>query len=152
MASPIFLESLGQKTKEAIIEELRIYFQTISQFGTPQSTIKMPMIREAYGDDLRNYPAVFIKILSSRTTSLGISEGFVQDVKSDDQEMYQVYLPGTEYKSHPIPYRKRVISERYGYLADVTFQLQVWVIILLLEIEWLMKLHLLFYVFAKMRY
>ena len=33
---------------------------------------------------------------------------------------------GTEHKPHPVPYRKRVIAERYGYLADVTFQLQVW--------------------------
>jgi len=126
MATPIYLESLGQRTKEIIIEELRYYFQVISQFGTPGSTVKMPVIREAYGSDLRNYPAVFIKIISSRTQSLGIGEGFVQDVWSDDQEIYQVYLPGTEFDKNPKPYQRRVIAERYGYLSDVTFQMQVW--------------------------
>jgi hypothetical protein len=124
--TPLYIESLGQRTKEIIIEELRYYFQVISQFGTPNSTVKMPIIREAYGVDLRNYPAVFVKILSSRTTSLGINKGFVQDVFSDDQEVYQQYLPGTEHKKKPKTYRPRVIAERYGYLADVTFQMQVW--------------------------
>ena len=86
----------------------------------------MPMIREAYGSDLRNYPAVFIKILSSRVEPLGLGQGFVQDVWSDDQELYQIYLPGTEAFKNPVPYQRRVIAERYGYLSDVTFQLQVW--------------------------
>jgi len=126
MSTPIFLESLGQKTKEVIIEELRYYFQVVSKFGTPSSTVKMPMIREAYGTDLRNYPAVFIKILSSRTQSMGINQGFVQDVWSDDQEIYQVYLPGTESDSTPKSYRRRVIAERYGYMSDISFQLQIW--------------------------
>ena len=123
---PIYLESLGQYSKEQIIQNLRYYFQVISQFGTPNSTVKMPVIRESYGDDLRNYPAVFVKILSSRTQSLGLNRGFVQDVFSDDQEIFQQYLPGTEKDKYPKKYRPRVIAERFGYLADITFSLQVW--------------------------
>ena len=54
METPIYEQSLGQRVKEIIISELRYYFQTTSQFGTPGSTVKMPVIREAYGVDLRN--------------------------------------------------------------------------------------------------
>lgn len=126
MSSPIYFESLGQKTKESVIEELRYYFQMVSNFGSPGSTISMPLIREAYGTDIRNWPAVFVKILSSRTQTLGLGGGFVQDVWSDDQTIYQQYLPGTENKPKPKAYQRRVIAERYGYLSDISFQLQVW--------------------------
>lgn len=121
-----YRESIGQKTKESVILALRHYFQVISDFGTPGSTIKMPFIREAYGNSVRNYPAVFVKITSCRTQTLGIGKGFVQDVWSDDQQVFQEVLPGTENFSKPVPYKNRVIAERFGYLADVTFNLQVW--------------------------
>ena len=45
------------------------------------------MIREAYGSDLRNYPAVFIKILSSRVEPLGLGQGFVQDVELERKQV-----------------------------------------------------------------
>jgi len=125
MSSPIYFESLGTKTKEEIIQELRYYFQTVSNFGSPGSTIQMPLIREAWGIDVRSWPLITVKILSSRTQTLGIGGGFVQDVFSDDQTIYQQYLPGTEHQPKPKPYRQRVIAERYGYLSDITFQLQV---------------------------
>jgi hypothetical protein len=126
MVSPFDFRSMGQRVKEIVIQELRNYFRDVSQFGTPMSTVKMPIIRESYGSDIRNYPAVFIKILSENPSPLGIGKNYVQDVFSDDQTIFQQYLPGTENFKHPIPYKPRVIAERWGYMSDISFQLQVW--------------------------
>jgi len=118
--------SLGQYTKEKLILALRHYFHEISDFGFPDSPIKSVFIREAYGKSIRNYPCIFVKIVNSKPQTLGIGKGFVGNVYSDDQLAYQKYLPGTENSYHKIPYRKRIIAHRYGYLADITFKLEVW--------------------------
>lgn len=123
--SPIYTQSIGQRVKEIIIGELRDYFRNVSEFGFPNSPVKMPLIRESYGVDIRNYPAVFIKILHTNKQRLGIGQDYAQDVWSDDQTIFQEYLPGTE-NTTQIPYKPRVIAERWGYMADITFQLQVW--------------------------
>lgn len=124
--SDLFLQSLTQKTREYLIEELRFYYQLVSNFGSPQSVIQMPMIRSAYGADINVYPIIFFKLRSSENVSLGIGKGFVKDVFSDDQSVGQKYLPGTEYDKNPKPYRRRAIAERKGYMADITFELEVW--------------------------
>jgi hypothetical protein len=121
-----YKESIGQRTKIIIIDELRNYFQNVSTFGFPGSNVKMPIIRETYGRDLRAYPAVFIKIVSVNRIPLGINQDYVQDVMSDDQLVGQQYLPGTENFTNPVPYRRRVIAERTGFMANVTLSLQVW--------------------------
>ena len=121
-----YTESIGQRAKIIVIDELRNYFQNISTFGFPGSNVKMPIVRETYGRDLRAYPAVFIKVLNVNRIPLGIGMDYVQDVWSDDQLMGQQYLPGTENFTEPVPYRRRVIAERTGFMADVTFSLQVW--------------------------
>jgi hypothetical protein len=124
--SPFDFRSMGQRVKEIIIQELRNYFRDVSQFGTPTSTVKMPIIREAYGAEVQNYPAVFVKILNESPSPLGIGKNFIQDVYSDDQTIFQQYLPGTERFTTPVSYRPRVIAERWGFMADISFQLQVW--------------------------
>lgn len=125
--SDLFLQSITQKTRENLIEELRYYYQLISNFGSPiPGGIKMPIIRSAYGADIRYYPILFFKLRSSKNISLGIGRGFVQDVWSDDQKAGQIYLPGTEFKKNPKPYRNRVIAERRGYMADITFEIEIW--------------------------
>jgi len=124
--SSLYLQSMGQKVKEIIISELRLYFQNVSQFGFPGSNVQMPIIREAYGIDLRSYPAVFVKILSANAQPLGIGQDFVQTVFSDDQHVGQKYLPHTENFITPVPYRNRAIALRYGYMMDISFNLEVW--------------------------
>lgn len=123
--SPLYITSIGQRTKEVIIQELRYYFQTVSSFNGP-GVVQTPVIREAYGVDLRNYPAVFVKIINTREKTLGLGNGFVGWVWSDDQEGNQQYLPGTENLQFPVAYKPRAIAQRFGYMADITFQLQVW--------------------------
>jgi len=118
-------ENLAQKTKKILIQELRYYFQNISQFGFPGNPIKMPIIREAFGLTVRQYPIIVIKILHEETKNLGIGRDFVQDVFSDDQLIGQEYLPGTENFTKPVKYKPRVVAERYGYMSDITFNLQV---------------------------
>jgi len=119
-------ENLAQRVKQLLIAELRYYFQNVSQFGFPDSPISMPIVREAYGLDIRQYPIIIIKILHEESKNLGIGRDFVEDVLSDDQLVGQEDLPGTEHWKKPIPYKRRTISERFGYMADVTFNLQVW--------------------------
>lgn len=123
--------NLAQRTKETVIRELRDYFQNTSQFGFPgpdgsEPVIKTPIIREAYGYNIRQYPLIVVKILHEETRNLGIGRDFVEDVVSDDQRVYEEYLPGTENFTEPVPYKRRVIAERYGYMSDIFFNLQVW--------------------------
>ena len=121
-----YLTSLGQITKENVILALRHYFQVTSDFGTINSTIKAPFIREAYGQSVRNYPAIFVKIVNCSTTPLGIGKNFVKDVMSDDQQVAQEFLPGTEHWQKPVAYKRRVIAERYGTMANIQFNLEIW--------------------------
>lgn len=124
--SPQYKQSIGQRVKEIIIQELRDYFRNVSQFGFPGSTVKMPVIREAYGMDIRSYPSIFIKINHVNPQPMSIGQDFVQDVWSDDQTIYQEFLPGTETFATPVPYRRRVIAKRWGFMGDISFSLQVW--------------------------
>jgi hypothetical protein len=118
--------NLAQRTKQIIIGELRFYFQSVSQMGLPGNPIKMPIVRESFGVVIRQYPIIAVKILHEEPKNLGIGRDFVEDVMSDDQLVGQKYLPGTENFKYPVPYKRRVIAERYGYMADITFNLQVW--------------------------
>lgn len=118
--------NLAQKVKQIIIGELRYYFQNVSQMGMPGNPITMPIIRESFGLTVRQYPIITVKILHEESKNLGIGRDFVEDVKSDDQLVGQKYLPGTENFKVPVPYKRRVIAERYGYMADITFNLQIW--------------------------
>lgn len=120
-----YYASLEQKTKENIIQTLQFYFQNISQLGFPGSNTKTPVIREVYSDDLRIYPAIFIKTLSTKSIPMGIGQDHCGDVWSQDQTLNQIYLPGTE-NDLQIPYTPRVIAQRYGRMADITFNLQIW--------------------------
>ena len=88
--------SLGQRVKQLVIGELKYYYQNVSQFGFPGSPVKMPVIREAFSLATRIYPVIVVKILHDESKNLGIGRDFVQDVWSDDQEVGQKYLPGTE--------------------------------------------------------
>lgn len=119
-------ENLAQRVKQLIIGELRYYFQNVSQFGFPGNPIQMPIIREAYGLNIRQYPIIIVKILHEETKNMGIGRDFVEDVESDDQLVGQSILPGTEAFPTPVPYMKRTIAERFGYMSDITFNLQIW--------------------------
>lgn len=127
-------QSATQFTKETIIEELKFYFNNVSQFGFPGNPVKAPVIRESYSTNIRVYPCIFLKTLNEHTQTLGLNKGFVGDVFSDDQTMSQQFLPGTENYAPPntgqypvqVPYMRRVIAERYGHLSDITLNLQVW--------------------------
>lgn len=121
-----FTQSLGQRVKDILIDSLRDYFQNISQFGFPGSSIAMPIIREAYSQDLRSWPAIFIKITHVAENPMSIGQDFVKDVWSDDQTTFDKYLPHTENFENPVSYRPRVIAERYGRMADVSINIQVW--------------------------
>jgi len=123
--------NLAQRTKAVVIRELRDYFQNISDFGFPapdgsQPIIKMPIIREAYGYNIRQYPLIVVKIVHEQSKNLGIGQDYVEDVISDDQLVSQQILPGTENFYEPVPYKRRVIAERYGMMSDITFNIQVW--------------------------
>jgi hypothetical protein len=117
--------SLAQRAKQLLIGELRYYFKNVSAFGFGVSPIKMPIVREAFSLETRVYPLIVVKILHEESKNLGIGDDFVQDVWSDDQLVGQKYLPGTENFKYPVPYRRRVIAERWGYMADVTFNIQI---------------------------
>ena len=117
---------IGQKTKEIIIESLNYYFLNISQIGFPGSNVQSPIIREVFGMDIRNYPAIFVRILNEKPLPISIGQDYVRDVWSEDQTAWQKFLPGTENDLHPKPYCPRVIAQRYGYMSDITFNLQVW--------------------------
>jgi hypothetical protein len=125
MSTPYVGNNLAQKVKQILINELRYYFQSVSQFGFPSSPIKMPIIREAFSLTSRLYPAIIIKILHEETRNISIGRDYAEDVFSDDQLVGQKYLPGTEDFKVPVPYRRRVVAERYGYMSDITFNIQV---------------------------
>lgn len=123
--------NLAQRTKAVVIRELRDYFQNISSFGFPapdgsQPIIKMPIIRESYGYNIRQYPLIVVKIVHEQSKNLGIGQDYVEDVISDDQIVSQQFLPGTENFHEPVPYKKRVVAERFGMMSDITFNIQVW--------------------------
>lgn len=118
--------NLAQKVKSIIIGELRFYFQNVSKMGNPGDPVTMPIIRESFGITMRQYPIITVKVLHEESKNLGIGRDFVEDVYSDDQQVGQKYLPGTEDFKNPVPYKPRVIAERYGYMADITFNLQIW--------------------------
>lgn len=118
--------NLAQRVKETIILTLQYYFQNVSDFGFPDNPIKEPIISEAFPLELRQYPAIMIKILNESRMKMSIGQDFIEDVLSDDQQPNQQWLPGTEVFKRPVPYRRRVVAERFGLMTRVTFNLQVW--------------------------
>ena len=120
-----FADAIGQRTKDILIDQLRYYFSNISLFGNPSNPIKMPMVKETYALDMREYPCVLVNISHSSKINCSIGQDYCEDVFSDDQQVGQIYLPGTENFTTPVPYKPRAIAERYVICADIGFNLKV---------------------------